>query len=37
MQWNPFHLFRYIDEQGFRYNNRRDLNDRERFEIAIAG
>jgi hypothetical protein len=20
----PFHLFRYVDEQAFRYNNRRD-------------
>jgi transposase-like protein len=36
----PFHLFRYIDEQMFRYNNRRDLNDLGRFELAarnIAG
>jgi len=23
----PFHLFRYLDEQTFRYNNRKDLND----------
>lgn len=26
----PFHLFRYLDEQGFRYNNRK-FNDCERF------
>jgi transposase-like protein len=36
----PFHLFRYIDEQAFRFNNRRDLNDQGRFELAarnVAG
>jgi transposase-like protein len=36
----PFHLFRYIDEQAFRFNNRRDLDDRGRFELAarnVAG
>jgi transposase-like protein len=27
----PFHLFRYLDEQMFRYNNRKGLNDAERF------
>lgn len=37
----PFHLFRYIDEQAFRYNNRLDekgrkRNDSERFEIALS-
>ena len=26
----PFHLFRYLDEQSFRYNNRKDT-DRGRF------
>jgi transposase-like protein len=31
----PFHLFRYIDEQAFRYNYRRDLNDGDRFVIAM--
>jgi transposase-like protein len=31
----PFHLFRYLDEQMFRYNNRRDMNDSERFDLAI--
>ena len=37
----PFHLFRYVDEQVFRYNNRKDefgkkLNDGERFEQALS-
>lgn len=31
----PYHLFRYIDEQAFRYNNRRDMNDGDRFEAAM--
>jgi hypothetical protein len=35
----PFHLFRYVDEQAFRFNNRatRDnpLNDSDRFDAAI--
>jgi hypothetical protein len=30
----PFHLFRYVDEQAFRYNNR-DLPDDVRFRIAL--
>ncbi len=32
----PFHLFRYLDEQMFRFNNRKDLNDRQRFSLAIS-
>ena len=32
----PFHLFRYLDEQSFRYNNRKDLNDSQRFELAMG-
>jgi transposase-like protein len=32
----PFHLFRYIEEQAFRYNNRR-LTDAQRFDIATRG
>jgi transposase-like protein len=32
----PFHLFRYLDEQAFRFNNRR-MNDAQRFVAAIAG
>jgi transposase-like protein len=31
----PFHLFRYLDEQSFRYNNRKDLDDSQRFELAM--
>jgi transposase-like protein len=31
----PFHLFRYIDEQAFRFNNRKD-NDGDRFN-SVAG
>jgi transposase-like protein len=27
----PFHLFRYIDEQAFRFNYRKDMNDSDRF------
>jgi hypothetical protein len=37
----PFHLFRYVDEQAFRFNNRKDesgrkLDDGERFNIAMS-
>jgi transposase-like protein/ribosomal protein L40E len=32
----PFHLFRYLDEQAFRYNNRKELNDLERFAKALS-
>ena len=32
----PFHLFRYIDEQAFRYNTRKDMNDAERFSLAVS-
>jgi hypothetical protein len=37
----PFHLFRYLDEQAYRYNNRRDedgnpLNDFQRFRQAMS-
>lgn len=31
----PFHLFRYIDEQAFRYNNRKEMDDADRFDLAI--
>jgi transposase-like protein len=31
----PFHLFRYLDEQSFRYNNRKNLKDPDRFDIAV--
>jgi hypothetical protein len=37
----PFHLFRYLDEQIWRYNNRskkeRPFNDGQRFDLALAG
>jgi transposase-like protein len=32
----PFHLFRYLDEQSFRFNNR-NLTDAQRFDIATRG
>jgi transposase-like protein len=32
----PFHLFRYLDEQAFRYNNRKDMTDADRFDIAVS-
>ena len=37
----PFHLHRYLDEQMFRYNNRKDengrrLSDAERFTVALS-
>jgi ISXO2-like transposase domain len=32
----PYHLFRYLDEQAFRYNNRKD-NDAARFANALSG
>ena len=32
----PFHLFRYLDEQAFRYNNRH-FTDADRLDIAVRG
>jgi transposase-like protein len=32
----PFHLFRYLDEQTFRYNNRKNMSDADRFSAAIS-
>ncbi len=32
----PFHLFRYLDEQAFRFNNRK-MTDGERFSLAVSG
>jgi hypothetical protein len=32
----PFHLFRYIDEQAFRYNNRKDIGDGGRFDLCVS-
>jgi transposase-like protein len=32
----PFHLFRYLDEQAFRFNNRK-ATDADRFNMALSG
>jgi transposase-like protein len=32
----PFHLFRYLDEQAYRFNHRK-LTDGERFDLAVRG
>ena len=37
----PFHLFRYVDEQAFRFNNRKDVSGRklepvDRFNLALS-
>jgi transposase-like protein len=32
----PFHLFRYIDEQAFRYNNRKGMSDAGRFSEMVT-
>jgi transposase-like protein len=32
----PYHLFRYLDEQMFRYNNRKHMNDSRRFTLAMS-
>ena len=31
----PFHLFRYLDEQAFRYNTRVGFEDKDRFDLAV--
>jgi transposase-like protein len=31
----PFHLFRYLDEQAFRYNNRLPMSDADRFSYLV--
>ncbi len=31
----PFHLFRYVDEQAFRFNNRGPMNDSQRFTYLM--
>lgn len=33
---DPCHLQAYVDEQVFRYNNRKDMNDSDRFEMAAT-
>ena len=32
----PFHLFRYLDEQAYRFNNRKDMDDFDRFKLAAS-
>ena len=32
----PFHLFRYLDEQSFRFNNRNGMGDFGRFRLAVS-
>ena len=32
----PFHLFRYLDEQTFRYNNRKHMDNADRFQLALS-
>ena len=32
----PFRLFRYLDEQTFRFNNRKEVNDAGRFTLALS-
>ncbi len=32
----PFHLFRYLDEQTFWFNNRKEVNDAGRFTLALS-
>lgn len=32
----PFHLFRYVDEQAFRFNNRIEMDDSDRFRLALS-
>jgi len=32
----PYHLYRYLDEQMFRFNNRKKTNDSQRFKLAMS-
>jgi hypothetical protein len=32
----PFHLFRYLDEQAYRFNQRRNMTDFDRFQLACS-
>jgi hypothetical protein len=32
----PYHLFRYLDEQAYRFNNRKDMGDFDRFRLAMS-
>lgn len=31
----PFHLFRYLDEQAYRFNHRKKMKDADRFDVAV--
>jgi len=31
----PFHIFRYLDEQAFRFNNRQPMDDSHRFRYVM--
>jgi hypothetical protein len=31
----PFHLFRYVDEQAFRFNNKLPMSDGDRFSYLV--
>jgi hypothetical protein len=35
-QRRTIHLFRHLDEQAFRYNNRKGLDDAGRFDLALS-
>jgi hypothetical protein len=32
----PLHLFRYLEEQSFRYNNRKEMDDAGLFMLALS-
>jgi hypothetical protein len=32
----PYHLFRYLDEQAYRFNNRKNMSDFDRFQFAAT-
>ncbi len=32
---DPFHLFRYLDEQAYRFNQRKNMNDFDRFKLVV--
>ena len=32
----PFHLFRYLDEQAFRFNHRKEMDDADRFSKVLT-
>jgi hypothetical protein len=34
--WSRSILFRYLDEQAYRFNNRKDMNDFDRFKQAAS-